>query len=351
MASPIKPHRPPHSEKNPFRGDIRVFRSALTDWFLENGRDLPWRTFPPRDPYSVLVSEIMLQQTQVATVVDYYERWMERFPDVRTLAAAPESDVLHAWQGLGYYSRARNLHAAARVIAGDYGGIFPRAMERILALPGVGSYTAAAVATFAFDQPTPPVDANIIRVTARLLDYCKPTDNAAGLSHIRGAAEQWQPSEEEGGAGIFNEALMELGALVCTPRTPRCSACPVRIFCRAEAPETLPLKRSRPRRVELEEHCGWIVRDDQVLLEQQTGKRWRGLWRLPILTEPHSGIPLTALAYPFTHHRVNLSVFPGTTPLFLTENQHWFSLAELEAVPMTAPHRRALQKLLPKANA
>lgn len=313
---------------------------------MENGRDLPWRTFPPRDPYSVLVSEIMLQQTQVATVIDYYERWMLRFPDAVALAAAPENDVLHAWQGLGYYSRARNLHAAAQCIAQRHGGVFPRDEEQIRALPGVGPYTAAAVATFAFDEPTPPVDANIIRVTARLLDYRKPTDTAAGLGSIREAAQQWQPGVEEGGAGIFNEALMELGALVCTPRSPRCSVCPVRIFCKAEAPETLPVKKPRPKQVELDEHCGWIVNDERVLLEQQTGKRWRGLWRLPLLTEPHSGIPLAALTYPFTHHRVRLAVFPGTAPLFLEENQRWFAFAELETVPMPAPHRRALKKLL-----
>lgn len=316
---------------------------------MENGRDLPWRTMPPRDPYTVLVSEIMLQQTQVTTVIDYYLRWMDRFPDAATLAAAPESEVLHAWQGLGYYSRARNLHAAARVITERHGGVFPRELELIRELPGVGPYTAAAVATFAFDQPTPPVDANIIRVTARLLNWQKPTDNAAGLAYIRSAAQQWQPSAEEGGAGIFNEALMELGALVCTPRSPRCSTCPVRIFCKAEEPETLPMKKPRPKTVELIEHCGWIIHDERVLLEQQTGKRWRGLWRLPVLTEPHSGIPLVAVTYPFTHHRVCLSVYPGTTPLFLEENQQWFALNDLEAVPMTAPHRRALRKLLARA--
>ena len=301
---------------------------------------------PPRDPYSVLVSEIMLQQTQVATVIGYYERWMERFPDFAALAAAPENDVLHAWQGLGYYSRARNLHAAAKVIAGKYGGVFPRDMEAMRALPGIGPYTAAAVSTFAFDQPTPPVDANILRVTARLLDYSKPVDSSAGLHFIRTTVEQWQPSAEDGGAGIFNEALMELGALVCTPRSPRCPACPLRVFCRADEPETLPVKKPRPKMAELEEHCGWILRDGQVLLEQQTGKRWRGLWRLPVLTEPHSGVPLVALCYPFTHHRVSLSVYPGTVPLFLDENQRWFSITELEGVPMTAPHRRALKKLL-----
>jgi len=288
----------------------------------------------------------MLQQTQVATVIDYYLRWMERFPDVSALAAAAENDVLHAWQGLGYYSRARNLHSAAQSVVRQHGGVFPRNLEQLRNLPGVGPYTAAAVATFAFDQPTPPIDANILRVAARLLDYHKPTDTAAGLSDIRTAAEQWQPSIEDGGAGILNEALMELGALLCTPRSPRCSACPVRLFCQAGEPETLPVKKPRPKTVELIEHCGWIVQDDQVLLEQQTGKRWRGLWRLPLLTETHSGLPLATLAYPFTHHRVNLSVYPATTPLFLLENQRWIALAELEGIPMPAPHRRALKKLL-----
>ncbi|MDD5350168.1 MAG: A/G-specific adenine glycosylase [Chthoniobacteraceae bacterium] len=348
MTSPIKHHR--DALANPFLGCLREFRSALADWFLENGRDLPWRTEPPRDPYGVLVSEMMLQQTQVATVIAYFRRWMERFPDVRALAAAPENDVLHAWQGLGYYSRARNLHAAARALVRENGGVFPREVEALRALPGIGPYTAAAIATFAFDEPVPPVDANIIRVTARLLDFRKPADDAAGGLALRSAAQAWQPCLEEGGAGLFNEALMELGALVCTPRAPRCHDCPVRLFCQAEEPETLPLKRPRPKTVEMEEHCGWIVQEGRVLLEQQTGKRWRGLWRLPLLTEPHSGQPLASLYYPFTHHRVHLCVFPGTTPLFLAENQRWFTLAELEAAPMPAPHRRALQKLLAEDN-
>ena len=329
-----------------FPCDVREFRAALTDWFLDCGRELPWRTPTPRDPYSVLVSELMLQQTQVATVIDYYQRWMARFPDAATLAAAPESDVLHAWQGLGYYSRARNLHAAARAITQKCGGVFPRQLEQIRELPGVGPYTAAAIATFAFDQPTPPVDGNIIRVTARLMDYRKPVDTAAGLSVIRSVAAAWQPDVEEGGAGMLNEALMELGALVCTPRAPRCSACPVRLFCQAQEPETLPVKRPRPKTVELEEHCGWIIHQGRVLLEQQTGKRWRGMWKLPLLTEPHSGEPLATLRYPFTNHRVNLAVFPGTTPLFLAENQQWVPLAGLDAVAMTAPHRRAVNKLI-----
>lgn len=288
----------------------------------------------------------MLQQTQVATVIDYYQRWMVRFPDFATLAAASESDVLHAWQGLGYYSRARNLHAAARVVIDKMGGVFPQEIEQIRSLPGVGPYTAAAIATFAFDQPTPPVDGNIIRVTARLCDYRKPVDTAAGGHDLRSIAQQWQPSLEEGGAGMLNEALMELGALICTPRAPRCSACPVRLFCQVQEPETLPIKRPPPKTVELDEHCGWIVHQGRVLLEQQTGKRWRGMWKLPLLTEPHSGEPLAALRYPFTNHRVNLAVFPATTPLFLAENQQWIPLEQLETIAITAPHRRALNQLI-----
>lgn len=288
----------------------------------------------------------MLQQTQVATVIDYYRRWMQRFPTLAALAAAPEADVLHAWQGLGYYSRARNLQAAARAIIERHGGVFPMDLETLQALPGVGPYTAAAVATFAFDAPTPPVDGNLARVTARLLDYAKPVDTAAGLAAIHEALDELQPTHEDGGAGMLNEAIMELGALVCTPKSPRCTACPVRLFCRAADPEALPVRKPRPKLVEMDEHCAWILREGQVLLEQQTGRRWRGMWRLPLLTEPHTGIPLATLRYPFTHHRVNLAVFPGTIPLFLAPAQRWFALDELDAIAMTAPHRKMLKRLL-----
>ena len=340
---PIKPHHRSNSEKNPIDGALPEFRAALTDWFGTHGRALPWRTPAPRDPYDILVSEFMLQQTQVVTVIDYFQRWLMLFPSVAALASASEAEVLHAWQGLGYYSRARNLYAAAWKIATEHGGIFPRNIEQIRELPGVGPYTAAAVATFAFDQPVPPVDGNFIRVIARLLNFSKPVDTAAGLKRIRAAATRWQP---ETGAGLFNEALMELGALVCTPRNPRCPVCPLRAYCSAGEPESIPVKKPRPRTVELDECCGWIVRNGAVLLEQQTGKRWRGLWRLPLSTESHAGIPLVKLKYPFTHHRVTLSVFPATCPLFLEENQRWVACGELHSLAMPAPHRRALNKLL-----
>jgi len=324
-------------------GDLPRFRAALTQWFREQGRDLPWRR--TRDPYAILVSEIMLQQTQAATVAPYFERWLARFPDIATLAAADEQEALHAWQGLGYYSRARNLHKAAQKIAGEHGGIFPRDQEQIRALPGVGRYTAGAVATFAFDEPAPPVDGNIVRVIARLLNLWEPVDSAPGMERIWTTAARWQP---QAGAGQFNEALMELGALICTPRSPACLICPVSRFCCAHQPELLPVKKPRPKTVRMIETCGWIARNGEVLLEQQTGTRWRGLWKLPLLVEPHGGRPLVTVVYPFTNHRVELSVFHGSSPLIMAENQRWFAIADVETAPMPAPHRRVLKRLLKK---
>jgi A/G-specific adenine glycosylase len=343
MAAPIKPHRSPRSEekKSLVDSNLPAFRSALTEWFQEEGRDLPWRH--THDPYAILVSEIMLQQTQVSTVIDYYRRWLTRFPDAASLAAAPESDVLHAWQGLGYYSRARNLHKAAQALVREHGGKFPTELDAIRALPGVGRYTAAAVATFAFDAPIPPVDGNIARVLARLLDFHEPVDSAVGLEHLWETATRWQPERE---AGFYNEAMMELGALVCTPRTPACASCPVQLFCATTEPLSLPVKKPRRRTVLLDEHCAWSISKGRILLEQQTGTRWRGLWRLPLLPAAGEGTPLVTLDYPFTHHRITLRVFssllkPGGA-------RQWFSLGDLDSVPMTAPHRRALKQLLRK---
>ena len=341
MSPKIKSHSCSESEAK-ITANLRNFQDALTRWFNEQKRDLPWRH--TKDPYAILVSEIMLQQTQVATVIDYFNRWMARFPDIATLAAAAEADVLHAWQGLGYYSRARNLHRAAQKIVSDFGGVFPREPEGIRSLPGVGRYTAGAVGTFAFDRPTPPVDGNIARVIARLLDYREPVDSTAGLEHIWRVATAWQP---ESGAGVYNEAMMELGALICSPRQPACLTCPVEPFCTAREPETLPVKKPRRKTVSLAEDCGWIVRDGAVLLEQQTGSRWRGLWRLPVLAErPENVEPLVTLDYPFTHHRITLKVYPAKPPVCTGENQKWVALAEAHSLAMPAPHRRALKALL-----
>ncbi len=335
----------PRSErkKRPVATNLPAFRKALGEWFATAARDLPWRR--TGDPYAILVSEMMLQQTQVATVIAYYHRWMARFPTLEALAAAREEEVLGLWQGLGYYSRAKRLAAAARQVVEEHGGRFPRELEAIGSLPGVGPYTAAAVATFAFDLPTPPIDGNIARVVARLTDDATPVDSVAGMKAMRHLLEGWQPGEA---AGVFNEALMELGALICTPRSPACLVCPVEPFCLAQEPERLPVKKPRAKTVELEERCGWIVGAQGILLEQQTGRRWNGLWRLPLLPEGMvPGEERLVLTYPFTHHRVTLRVYDAALPPGVwAPNWAWYRPAVLEALAMTAPHRRALQRLL-----
>lgn len=284
----------------------------------------------------------MLQQTQVGTVLGYYTRWMERFPTIAALASAGESAVLHAWQGLGYYSRARNLHQAAQAVMARHGGELPRALAELRALPGVGRYTAGAVATFAFDAATPIVDANIARVLARLFDVREPVDGTAGAARVWSLAEALQPRRE---AGEFNAALMELGALVCTPRSPRCAVCPVADFCAAPMPEELPVKRARPTVIAVESKCAFIRRGGRVLLEQEDGRQWHGLWRLPALVGFPAGEPVLRAQFSITRHRVSLAIFPAAVPAILGPNQRWCSRAEAEALAMPSPHRRALAAL------
>ena len=320
------------------------FRRALVAWFRGAARDLPWRR--TRDPYAILVSELMLQQTQVAAVIPYYERWLRRFPDFAALAAAEEPDVLALWQGLGYYSRARNLHQAARHVVAVHGGVLPADAEAIRALPGVGRYTAGAVASFAFDLAEPLVDANVARVLARVLNLQEGIDTTAGQRALWAAAEELVPKR---GAGEFNAALMELGAILCTGRGPQCLLCPVRGECDAEKAGTaleLPRKKARKKRVELSEACAWVYAKGRVLLELQTGARWRGLWKLPLLASAPEAEPVLTAEYPFTHHRVTLSVFVQPAPRAAGENQAWHTVAELEGVALTSPHRRAVEKLL-----
>ncbi len=207
---------------------------ALTNWYHKHGRVLPWRQ--TRDPYAILVSEVMLQQTQVATVIPYYNEWLRRFPDFAVLARASESDVLHTWQGLGYYARARNLRAVAKTVQNRRGGNFPRGVAAMRGLPGVGRYTANAVATFAFNQPVPIVETNIARVLARLFNLHNPIDRPAGREALWRHASILLPRYS---ARIYNSALVDLGALVCLPCQPECGICPVKKFCRAKNPESL----------------------------------------------------------------------------------------------------------------
>jgi len=317
------------------------FRRQLLRWFRKAGRDLPWRQ--TCDPYAILVSEVMLQQTQVASVLPFYTRWLERFPNFEALALSPEADVLHAWQGLGYYARARHLQAAAKYVARHFRGRLPGNLTEIARLPGVGRYTAGAIASFAFDLPEPIVDANIARVLTRLTNWRRPIDLAWGRAHLWKVAAALLPPKT---ARAPNSALMDLGAMICLPRNPRCRECPVVSFCRAERPEQLPVKRKRPQLRHLTETHAFVRRGDFVLLEQ-SHTRWRGMWILPRLNRTRKGPPLFRLEFPFTHHRIALEVFPGAHPTLPNEHRRWFRLAAVDKLPIPNPHRRALARLLP----
>lgn len=316
------------------------FRRSLLSWYRTNGRDLPWRR--TRDPYAVLVSEFMLQQTQVSAVIPYYNEWMRRFPDFAALAAASEQEVLHAWQGLGYYTRARNLRATAIAIMEKHGGKFPQRLAEIENLPGIGRYTARAVATFAFDQSVPIIEANIARFLARLTDLQIPIDTSAGRELLWSSAETLLPDRA---ASVHNSALMDMGALVCTTR-PKCELCPVKTFCRASDPSALPRKKSR-RALELRtEHHSFSVRRHRVLLEQSRD-RWQGMWMLPRLAlAPTASEALHLSQFPFTHHRITLAVYAHESPAKRNQHQRWFPISELRSIPLPSPHRRALTQIL-----
>jgi A/G-specific adenine glycosylase len=256
------------------------FTRKLRTWFDKAKRDLPWRR--SRDPYRIWVSEIMLQQTTVAAVIAYFERFMAAYPTVVELAAAPERDVLRLWEGLGYYRRARQLHAAAQEITGEHGGTFPSEPAAIRALPGIGRYTAGAIASIAFDLPEPILEANTVRLLSRLSAYRDDPLARAGQEHLWAWAAAIVPTKEP---GLFNQALMELGALICTPREPQCEACPVASLCAAKRlglVNEIPKPKAKKVFEEIREAAVLIRRKDEVLLiERAAGERWGGLWDFP----------------------------------------------------------------------
>jgi A/G-specific adenine glycosylase len=317
---------------------ICAFRRSILHWFRRHGRDLPWRK--TRDPYAILVSEFMLQQTQVATVIPYYDKWLRRFPDFASAASASENDLLHAWQGLGYYSRARNLHVTAKIVQARYRGVLPIDIAAIRKLPGVGRYTANAVATFAFNQPVPIVEANSSRVLARLFDIRVPIDSAIGHEKLWENAAQLVPKCN---AARFNSALIDLGALVCLPDKPKCNVCPVKKICRAKNPEALPIKKSKPRTKRLIERHALVVSNGRVLLEQSSA-RWRGMWTLPRIGTRTSGQALYRSTFPFTHHRIAFVVYRRATPNRIAPTQQWFE--SIDHIAMPSPHRRAVRALI-----
>ncbi|HEV3208901.1 MAG TPA: A/G-specific adenine glycosylase [Chthoniobacterales bacterium] len=328
------------------------FRSGLLAWYRRHARSLPWRE--SMDPYRILVSELMLQQTQVATVLGYYRRWLDRFPTIGDLADADEASVLCLWQGLGYYRRARNLHQCAKIIAGQFGERFPSTVEELIKLPGVGRYTAGAIVSFAFDRPAPIVDGNIARVLSRLANVHEPIDSPRGGRLIWELAGRFAQGTKP---RLSNAALMELGATLCSPRKPLCALCPVKTFCRAQDPELLPLKKKRPAIEQRRENYFFALRQGHVLLEQRAESRWQGLWTLPVLSEsPDSGcarsseFPLVRVRHAVTRFAIHLCVFLREPPEKLGKGLEWKSLASIEGLPMPSPHRRALKLALKNQN-
>lgn len=278
----------------------KAIKNGLLPWFAQNRRDLPWRK--NRTPYRVWVAEIMLQQTRVDTVVDYYRRWMKAFPSWRALARAPQADVLKAWEGLGYYSRARNLHAAAKIVCDDFNGRLknvdavssPRSstaadavrtprLHFLKQFPGIGDYTAAAIASLAFNEDAAVVDGNVIRVLCRLFAFGGDTKNAAGKKRMQAWADELLVS---GRAGEYNEAMMELGALVCLPKNPKCLECPMQDVCAAFAkgkPEKYPVMKKKKKVPHIVVGAAVTVnRKGEVLIAQRLeGDMLGGLWEFP----------------------------------------------------------------------
>ncbi len=278
--------------------DDRALTRALEAWFRRHARDLPWRT-AVRDPYRALVSELMLQQTQVSRVSEKYGAFLERFPTVRALAAAPETEVLAAWAGLGYYRRARLLHACAKAIVDEHGGVVPEAPGELMALPGIGRYTAGAIASMVHGQRAAIVDGNVTRVLLRVHNKPVPQGDKATVDWAWARAQALVEACDD--PAVFNEAMMELGATVCVPKGPRCPRCPIRERCGALAAgttESIPLPKPRAKQKML--YCASVALEHQgrVLLERRpSGGMWAGMLQLPTLERddrPPTGEELAA---------------------------------------------------------
>lgn len=306
------------------------FRKGLLRWYDANKRDLPWRR--TKDPYAIWVSEIMLQQTRVGAVLDHYRRFVEKFPSVQSLAGVREQTVLASWSGLGYYRRARNMHAAAKVVASLHDGVFPTTAEALRELPGIGRYTAAAIASIAFNEPTAVVDGNVERVLARV------TGSAALTQR-----ETWDLAESllsPKRPGDFNQAIMELGATICLPRDPKCVACPVMMHCLTRGP-LAPKKREERRTQSLS--LGLAKnKGDSIWLTQRpkSAALMPGMWELPeIVSNGHA--LLGRFKHSILHTDFHVTVYqaePGSS------DGRWFTKANLSKVALTGLARKILRR-------
>lgn len=363
--------------------DAAAVVGALLAWYRQRARPLPWRDDPT--PYRILVSEFMLQQTQVDTVIPYYRRFLERFPTLEALASAPEDEVLKVWEGLGYYRRARNLHRLAREVQTRWNGRLPDRVEELRELPGVGEYTAGAVASIAFGHPVPAVDGNVQRVVARLLNVDEPVDRAPGRSRVWEGAQRLAAAAPPGQAGDVNQALMELGALTCTARRPACPTCPLTPMCQAYrhgTAEKLPLRQAAARPVAVDvavlvvvdgsRAATWAERVQQgrVLLQRRPPNGLLGgLWGLPAVEGGSHGLgeeglllePLCSLQHVFSHRRWRLHAYGAILPEGASseewrcrlaswlgseqEDMRWADARERARLGIPRPFRRVLEQV------
>jgi A/G-specific adenine glycosylase len=343
----------------------------LCSWFLRHQRDLPWRR--DRDPYRIWVSEVMLQQTQAATVIPYFERFLHAFPTVAALAAAHEQEVLRLWEGLGYYRRARDLHRAAKEIVARHNGQIPDDPALLGRLPGLGRYTCNAILSQAFDRRLPILEANSQRVLSRLFGRTEDPRQPAARRWLWQAAEKILPNRD---VGTFNQALMELGALVCTPAAPRCTQCPLAARCLARRlgnQSSIPARTPSPEILPVQETAVVVRRGLEVLLVQRPPNgRWASLWEFPHgpLLDGESpqdaasrllhqltgfqatvGLELLTIRHSITRYRITLTCVEaehtgGTFQSAFYVEGRWLSLADLAAYPVSSPQRRLARFLL-----
>jgi A/G-specific adenine glycosylase len=349
----------------------------LLEWFSATKRDLPWRK--SYDPYHVWISEIMLQQTQMERGVSYFLRWVERFPKVDDVAEAAEEEILKYWEGLGYYARARNLQKAAKILVRDFGGEVPCEYDTLLRLPGIGPYTAAAIASVAGNRDVAVVDANVCRVFARLYDIGEPVKGSSAQKQIRSLAESLLPP---GKARRYNQALMDLGGLVCTPKSPRCPQCPIGSYCLARKKGTVHLRPvlAKPKEtVTVTRVAGLIRRDEMIYIQKRAGHEvWGGLWEFPGGEVAGTGTEesdprlvarriaedcglevqveqlLCTVQHQYTHHRITLHCYlcelrgggGKAKPRLLDAVDHrWLPFAELAGYGFPAGPRKVLEYL------
>jgi A/G-specific adenine glycosylase len=386
---------------------ISTLVPPLLDWFAANARDLPWRR--TRDPYAIWVSEIMLQQTQVKTVLPFWTRWLHEMPTIEALAKASPDKIHKLWEGLGYYTRVRNLQKAAQMVMEGHGGQFPKNFDDVLALPGIGRYTAGAICSIAFNQPAPILDGNVIRVltrifsigenpkekktNARLWKLAEELVASAGKLHVARSRrrEETQTSKSEirnqkseasrslltsaatisGNCSALNQSLMELGALVCTPRSPQCPICPARKLCvafRDRRVETLPNLGKRPKPTTRKFIAFVIARDGKFLVRQRpAGAVNAHLWEFPnveISGQPDAPMifqsqfgfaareisPLATVRHSITRYRITLEAFLVRVKKFPATNAvAWRTTAQMQPLAFTSAHRKLLHALIARA--